>query len=285
MLVSVYLPTRNRVALLGRAVDSVLAQSYRPLELIVVNDGSSDATRAYLDDAARSDPRLRVLHNPRPLGAPRARNLAILRALGEFITGLDDDDQFHPERIHALVRQWRALERSGERFSCLYTQDFLVGGDEVSFSRKPARVEFGDLFFYNSIGNQVFTRREYLIDCGMFDEGMPAWQDLDAFMRLVSRYGSAQLLDRALYYVNLEPRPDRISVGSKDRILAAYRRLGRKMLSAPAAWRQALFLQAFGRLYGFRLGLEDLREYLRYGLHARTMRILAGILARQAGRR
>ena len=46
MLVSVYLPTRNRVALLGRAVDSVLAQSYRPLELIVVNDGSSDETCA-----------------------------------------------------------------------------------------------------------------------------------------------------------------------------------------------------------------------------------------------
>ena len=285
MLVSVYLPTRNRVELMSRAVDSVLVQSYRPLELIVVNDGSTDATRAWLDDAARSDSRLRVIHNPLPLGAPRSRNLAILRALGEFITGLDDDDQFHPERIAALVRHWRTLERAGEKFSCLYTQDFLVYDDQAGVSQKPARVEFGDLFFYNSIGNQVFTRRESLIDCGMFDEGMPAWQDLDVFMRLVSRFGSAQLLDRALYYVNLEPRPDRISVGSKERILAAYRRLGRKMLSAPAAWRQALFLQVYGRLYGFRLGLEDLREYLRYGLHARTMRILAGILARQAGRR
>ncbi|MGH8262205.1 MAG: glycosyltransferase family 2 protein, partial [Steroidobacteraceae bacterium] len=157
MLVSVYLPTRNRVELLSRAVDSVLAQSYRPLELIVVNDGSTDTTRAWLDQAARSDPRLRVIHNPRPRGAPLSRNLAILRALGEFITGLDDDDQFHPGRIDALVRHWRALERRGEKFSCLYTQDFLMCGDRVGFSHKPPRVEFGDLFFYNSIGNQVFT--------------------------------------------------------------------------------------------------------------------------------
>lgn len=284
MVVSVYMPTRNRAALLKRAVESVLSQSYRKLELLVVNDGSSDATAAYLDDLARNDARLRVFHNPQSLGAPRSRNLAITNACGEFITGLDDDDYFHAERIEALVRYWGTLERHGEKFSCLYTQDVFTGG-RLAFSRKPDRVEFGDLFFYNSIGNQVFTRREYFLTAGLFDEDMPAWQDLDAFMRLVSCHGSARLLDRPLYFVDLEPRPDRISVGSKDRILSAYRRLGAKTLNAPAAWRQALFLQVFGRLYGFRLGLEDFREYLRFGFHPRTWPILAGILARQAGLR
>ncbi|HZF15730.1 MAG TPA: glycosyltransferase [Steroidobacteraceae bacterium] len=285
MIVSVYLPTRNRASLLPRAVDSVLAQSYRDLELIVVNDGSEDATVAYLTARAAADSRLRLLHNPRPLGAPRSRNRAITAARGGFVTGLDDDDSFHPDRIDAFVRRWRRLERYGERFSCLYTQDILMQGPRAAYTHKPERVEYADLFHFNSIGNQVFTRRDYLIGAGLFDSDMPAWQDLDAFIRLVARYGSARLVDRPLYFVDLEPRADRISVGSKERILTAYRRLGRKLESEPASLRQALFLQVFGRLYGFKLGLPDLREYLSYGVHTRTLRTLAGILARQAGLR
>jgi glycosyltransferase involved in cell wall biosynthesis len=284
MLVSIYLPTKNRATLLRRAVDSVLAQSYRELELIVVDDGSTDSTAAYLDEARAVDERLRVISNGRCLGAPRARNLAIEAARGEFITGLDDDDRFHSERIEALLNHWQTLESSGDRFSCLYTQDTAVQGTRTSVTAKPSSVEYSDLFFYNSIGNQVFTRREYLIEAGMFDERMPAWQDLDAFIRLLVKFGGARLLDRPLYVVDLDPRPDRISVGSKQRILVAYRRLVAKMAGSSPACKQALYLQVFGRLYGFRLELEDLREYLRYGIHARTLRILGGVLLRQVAR-
>jgi len=57
--------------------------------------------------------------------------------------------------------------------------------------------------------------------------------------------------------------------------------LAAKSVGVPEACKQALYLQVFGRLYGFRLGLNDLREYLRYGVHARTLRILGGVLLRQ----
>jgi glycosyltransferase involved in cell wall biosynthesis len=281
VLVSVYMPTRNRATLLRRAVESVLSQSYRALELIVVDDGSTDETAAYLKDAQASDERLHVIHNPSSLGAPQSRNLAIEMSRGEFITGLDDDDHFHPQRIEGLVNHWCVLRREGDRFSCLYTQDLLVHGKRIDLTSKPDRVEFSDLFFYNLIGNQVFTRREYLIEAGMFDVEMPAWQDLDTFIRLVRQFGTARLLDQPLYVVDLDPRPDRISTGSKERILAAYRRLAAKSVGVPEACKQALYLQVFGRLYGFRLGLNDLREYLRYGVHARTLRILGGVLLRQ----
>src|ERR1700722_18236400 len=106
MLVSIYLPTKNREALLRRAVESVLTQSYTTLELIVVDDGSTDGTRRYLETVRTADSRVRVIRNETSLGAPLSRNLAIRDARGEFIAGLDDDDRVHPHRIASLVGEW-----------------------------------------------------------------------------------------------------------------------------------------------------------------------------------
>ena len=75
MLVSIYLPTKNRQALLRRAVESVLTQSYTTLELIVVDDGSTDDTQSYLDTVRTADSRIRVIRNETSLGAPLSRNL------------------------------------------------------------------------------------------------------------------------------------------------------------------------------------------------------------------
>jgi glycosyltransferase involved in cell wall biosynthesis len=279
-LVSVYIPTKNRRGLLQRAAESVLSQRHSALELIVVNDGSTDDTQAYLA-SLQSDERVIVLNQAQSLGAPRARNLAIHRARGEFVTGLDDDDLFDVNRIAVCLAQWEVLERRGERFSCLYTQD-LVQDREIRFTtRKPERVQHADLFFHNSIGNQIFTRRQYLLDAGLFDEDMPAWQDLDAFMRLVQRHGPALLVDEPLYVLDIEGGRERISAGSKERIIAAYRRLASKSTEHSPALRQALFLQVFSRLYGFRFGRADLHEFRRHGLHARTLRSLARVMFRQ----
>src|SRR5512143_3860267 len=98
MQVSVYLPTRNRAASLRRAIESVLAQTYADFELIVVDDGSSDGTREVLESVQRSDARVRAIHHSVSRGAPASRNAAIAAAHGEWLTGLDDDDEFLPRR-------------------------------------------------------------------------------------------------------------------------------------------------------------------------------------------
>ncbi|PZN32956.1 MAG: hypothetical protein DIU71_06270 [Proteobacteria bacterium] len=281
MLVSVYIPTKNRVTLLKRAIASVQAQTWPAVEIIVVDDGSTDGTGQYLE-SLRNDPRMLVLRNRQSCGAPHARNMAIRAARGEFVTGLDDDDWFHPERVAAFVARWQALERTGERFSCLYGRDVIRSGEKESILDKPDTVHYEHLFYHNSIGNQVFTRRQYLIRAGLFDEQMPAWQDLDAFMRLVQRFGPARLAKDALYMLDLDPRTDRISVGSKQRIVAAYRRLAAKAAGHAPALRQALYLQAFGPLYGHRLGLADLKEFFSHGVYPRPLKRLAGVLVRQA---
>lgn len=284
MLVSIYMPTKNRLELLQRAVDSVLAQTYRDIELWVVNDGSTDGTAEYLDRISAIDSRLKVVHNAQSVGAPASRNTAIMRSAGMLVTGLDDDDAFHPLRIEKLVDAWQREKSNGTQFSCLFTQDLFVAPDTTETSQKPASVRYHELFRYNTIGNQIFTTRQRMIDAGLFDEQMPAWQDLDMFMRVLHRFGQALLVDEPLYILDLAPRDDRISVGNRARIEAAYRRLSAKWSREPAAARQALFLQLFGRLYGFDFTWADLRTYLRLGLSVRTAKTLGGILWRQRQR-
>ena len=280
MLVSIYLPTKNREALLRRAVDSVLTQTHTTLELIIVDDGSTDGTPAYLDTAQEEDSRIRVIRNEASLGAPLSRNLAIGAARGEFVTGLDDDDYFHPQRIAAFVAEWQLHEQIGERFSCLFSQDVTERGYKRFASARPGSVRWEDLFFCNVIGNQIFTRRETLIAAGLFDQEMPAWQDLDLFIRVLKHSGPAKLVDAALYHVNLDPRLDRISL-SNARILRAYRMLAAKWQDCPRVMRQALYLQTF-RHYGTRPGPFDLLTFVRMGLHPRTLKTLAGIYVRKA---
>ena len=280
MLVTVYIPTKNRVELLARAVNSVLNQKYESWELLIVNDGSTDGTREFLVDLISLDSRIKVIQHEVSRGAPVCRNLAIRSASGAFVTGLDDDDWFHSNRLAALVGYWQLLEESDEDFSCVYTQEVYVRGNERSLSGKPGSVSADDLYFYNLVGNQVFARKEAYLEAGLFDESMPAWQDLDLFIRLLAKFGPGKLLDSALYFTNHEQRPDRISVGSRERTLSAYRKLLAKSASKPAAAKQGLFLQTFGPLYGRKPGLLELVEFFRYGVHHKNMKALLGIYLR-----
>jgi glycosyltransferase involved in cell wall biosynthesis len=284
-LVTVYMPTRNRLPLLQRAVASVHAQTYPHLQLIVVDDASNDGTPAYLAALASGDPRITFIRNATAGGAPAARNAAIRAARGELVTGLDDDDWFDERRLEVMVSAWQRLEREGRRFSCVFTQDVRVDGNTRTTTSKRDTVWFQDLFFYNSIGNQVLTRKSHFVEAGLFDVAMPAWQDLDAFLRLLARFGPAHLVDEPLYFLTLSRSADRISCGPKARLWAAYRRLRDKSGGVAAIHRQALFLQMFGEAYRFPFDRHDLREFWRHGAHLRTSLMLARILLRGSGAR
>lgn len=277
-LVSVYLPTKDRLGSLRSAVASVLVQTCPSLELIVVNDGSGDGTADYLDALARQDARVRVIHHERPRGAPASRNEALRQARGTWATGLDDDDEFRPGRIEAFVTVARLLQRHGIAFSALYSQDEVLGPRGRRFSHKPGRVELQDLFGGNRIGNQIFALRETYLAAGLYDERLPAWQDLDLNMRIVERFGPALLVDAPYYVFNDEERPDRISRKKKEKILEAYQLISRKWPQAPARWHQALYLQALSPHYRLPLAWSDIAAYLRLGVAPKSIDSLLRLL-------
>src|SRR5262245_47409787 len=94
-LVSVLVPTYNRSKLVRRAVESALAQSYRRLEVLVVDDGSSDDTRQVIEGM---DPRVRYIRQANA-GVSAARNRGIAEARGEFVAFLDSDDEWLPWKL------------------------------------------------------------------------------------------------------------------------------------------------------------------------------------------
>src|SRR5262245_32073230 len=98
-LVTIVLPTHNRAALMPRATRSVLAQTWKELELVIVDDASSDATPEILAELAATDPRVRIVRRDRSqtAGNPEnPRNDGLAAARGEYVGFLDDDDRYQP---------------------------------------------------------------------------------------------------------------------------------------------------------------------------------------------
>jgi len=101
--VSVLVPTYNSAATLPRAVQSALAQDLRDLEILIIDDGSSDATAAVATAQAAADPRVRVISLPVNRGKPAAMNTGIAQARGEWIAVLDADDWYAPHRLGVML--------------------------------------------------------------------------------------------------------------------------------------------------------------------------------------
>ncbi|HEX5422881.1 MAG TPA: glycosyltransferase [Candidatus Acidoferrales bacterium] len=265
LLVSVYLPTRNRVANLTHAVESVLSQTYDVLELIVIDDASTDDTAEFLRQRAGVDRRLRVIRNPTPRGAPASRNTAIVNAKGAFVTGLDDDDEFLPPRIEAFVEFWNRLAAKGIKPSCLYAQEvWTKNGVPYRITRKRSVVTASDLFEENFIGNQIFAPRSHFIEAGLFDDKLPAWQDLEFFMRVLKQHGRAYLVDKATYSYDATPRGDRISE-QPNRVRKAFELIAAKHAAGDVTRARALFLLIFQSGYKIPPGFADWTRFLRWG--------------------
>jgi glycosyltransferase involved in cell wall biosynthesis len=113
MKVSVIIPALNAQAFIDGAISSVLAQTLSDLEVVVVDDGSTDHTAAIVQGFMANDARIRLLQHPRPQGVSAARNAAIRAARGDWIALLDADDQFAPGRLERLVAEAEARGLDG----------------------------------------------------------------------------------------------------------------------------------------------------------------------------
>lgn len=205
--VSAVIPTFERAAMVAEAVASVLSQGGADLELLVVDDGSTDDTRMVL--AGFSDPRLRVVSTARNQGVSAARNLGVSLARGRYVAFLDSDDTWLPGKI---ARQLAYMAETGHAVS--QTQElWMRGGRRVNPGRIHLKVD-GD-FFRQALRlclvspSSVMIERDILRQVGGFDEGLAACEDYDLWLRLLLR-GPIGLVDEALT-VRRGGRPDQLS--------------------------------------------------------------------------
>ncbi len=106
--VSVIMPTKNRIELARRAIDSTLNQSFKDWELIILDDSSVE-NKKKVEQLIR-DPRIRVVARPPNSSVALARSIGVNKALGEFVTFLDSDDYYSPERLDKHLQVWLSME-------------------------------------------------------------------------------------------------------------------------------------------------------------------------------
>ena len=148
-LVSIIMAAYNALPYLNDAVDSVLAQTYAHWELIIIDDNSNDETWKTALAYAAADTRIKVLKNPKNLGAYQSRKRAIENARGNWIAFLDADDMWTPEK---LARQLQAAEDTGRHF--LYTGvQYISGGNKKSawYYTPPVSTDYTSLKRHNVI--------------------------------------------------------------------------------------------------------------------------------------
>ena len=266
MLVSVYIPTRNRVAMLRKAVELVLSQTHAAIELIVVNDASTDGTEDYLRAKAARDSRLSYFSNPAAMGAPASRNIAIRSSTGTFVTGLDDDDEFLPCRVAAFIDYWKLLTAAGTNPACLYAQDIWLQQWRPIPGHAEEKLGLRDRDFRIQLYRKPGIRPQgaLFVESGLFDERMPAWQDLEFFMRLLQKFGKAHLLDMPTYMLDVTQRPDRISLQEK-KIRKAFALAVAKHAQGDVVRQKSLFLQMFQDGYSIAPNTSDWVWFLRSG--------------------
>ena len=190
-LVSVVVPTHNRADRVARAVGSVLGQTLRDLEVIVVDDGSTDGTAARVAELAAGDDRVRPLYLPVAGGAPAARNCGLDASRGRFIAFLDDDDEWLPTK---LERQVARLERD-PALVLVSCHHLLVTGDgEVSY-RGPTACTRAELLWCDFLGGSSLglVRRDAFRDGEVprFDPSLRTCQDWDYWVRCAAAGGVA----------------------------------------------------------------------------------------------
>ena len=192
--VSVIIPTYNRSWCLSEAIDSVLSQTFQDMELIVVDDGSSDETPALLSHYAD---RLRVLRQTNR-GVSAARNSGIQAAHGDLIAFLDSDDTWQPDK---LARQVDFFDRQPDAMICQTEEIWIRRGVRVNPKqrhRKPSGWIFeASLALCLVSPSAVMMRRDLLEEMGGFDESLPACEDYDLWLRMSLRY-PIHLIDDAL---------------------------------------------------------------------------------------
>lgn len=204
-LVSVVLPTLDRPVLLGRAIRSALAQTFRDFELIVVDDGSAPETRAVVESF--EDERVRYARQERR-GAAAAENLGIAMARGRYVAFLDDDDEWLPEKLGAQVARFG---REPAETAVVYTGRIVNRYGRRTYGPSRSTAKNSGMIHREILSRRVvvslvsaMVRKECLEEIGGFDESLPTSNDYDLWIRLSERYAFAYLPE-PLVSVNYTP--------------------------------------------------------------------------------
>ena len=239
--VSVVMPVYNAARYLAEAVESILAQTFREFEFVIVDDGSTDRSRQMLDEYARRDARIKIIRRPNT-GIVGALNDGIAGSSTPLIARMDADDVSSPQRLEkqvAYMREHPECVALGARvtgidpYGCvLFESEHKLAHDEI------------DAELLNGVGWAIvhpaaMLRRDALQRVGGYRREWQWVEDLDLFLRLAEIGRVANLSQRLLQYRQHTESINRTRAAEQARLAdacvrEAYRRRGREV---PAGWK------------------------------------------------
>lgn len=210
--ISVVIPTFNRETLVMGAIDSLRNQTYKNLEIIVVDDCSTDNTQSRIEN--ERDPRIVYVRHEYNQGGSQARNTGIQRATGEYIAFLDSDDQWLPEKLEKQMK----LFNKNSNVGVVYTGVKNITGTTIRSVIIPqyrGRILL-DLLKKNCVGttSTVIIKKNLLLETGGFDPELPSCQDWDLWVRL-AQITEFDAVSEALVLFN-EHEGDRITTNKRS---------------------------------------------------------------------
>lgn len=202
--ICVIIPTYNRAAVLPEAIESVLAQRYQDFRILIVDDGSTDDTKAIVSQRFANLPRVSYMRQENA-GPARSRNVAIRTSRSEFIAFLDSDDLWDPDKLQAQVLQMENNPGAGLSFTDAVLRDDEKGDRTLFVDHRFT----GDTTLHGLARagfpihtSCVMVRRDGVDSLGGFDESFTFREDTDLWTRVIAA-GSAVCLNRSLTIVRI----------------------------------------------------------------------------------
>ena len=182
--ISVVIPTLNRINTLQRALDSVINQTYKPAEIIVVDNGSSDGTLKFLREQY---PKITILTENK-IGVSSARNKGIKKSINQWIALLDSDDAWHPKKLEI---QTTMLDRALKEYNLIHTDEVWFKNNKHINQMKKHKKQGGYIFerclsLCCISPSSVLFKKNILDKVGLFDESLPVCEDYDMWLKICS---------------------------------------------------------------------------------------------------
>jgi glycosyltransferase involved in cell wall biosynthesis len=263
--ISVIIPTYNATKTVLDTIASVQAQSHRDIEILVINDGSTDNLWECLAPTVK-DARVKIYSYPNG-GLPVARNRGIARSTGEYIAFIDADDLWTPDKLERQLQALEANPRAGLAYSWTY---FMEEDGQRYHTDRPiwfAGDVLKDLMLWNFLchGSNPLIRRSVIDAVGEFDPTLPSAEDWDYWLRIAAQWEFALVPQPQIYY-----RQSGGAMSAKVEVMemAQLEVLDRAVKRAPASL-QSYQRQGMAKIYQYSAQL-----YLIHGKGRQTQRLV-----------
>lgn len=234
-LISIMIPVYNAGETLLRCLQSVVNQTYRPLQIVVVEDCSTDNSSALIDSFIAANNALqgfeiKRIDHQRNMGSGASRRDAVLASTGEYICALDADDWYEPDMVASMVEASDGLSK--DIVACEYFEN-VVGkaekakrfSDSESFELNQTRMDTLRFSLFTKMVRTSLWKRHLTLS-----EGVDCWEDLEQLAVIFAHKPSVALLRRPLIHYTVNPKGNSLTHSGADRILQQHLLVAKRLM-------------------------------------------------------